>query len=46
MRNPNQVQQPIEKSLWLARVAGLWTHVVNNKKQALKGLKKIVNDAQ
>jgi hypothetical protein len=43
MKNLDQVQQPIEKLLWLAHAAWLWTHVVDNKKQTLKGLKKIVN---
>jgi len=36
----------MEKLLWFTHAAKLWTHVVNNKKQALRGLKKIVNDAQ
>jgi hypothetical protein len=41
----NQVQQFGEKSLWLTHVAGLWTCVVNSKKQASMGLKKIIDDA-
>jgi hypothetical protein len=44
MRTPNQLQQLVEKSLRLVHIAGLWTHVVDNKKQALRGLKKIVNN--
>jgi hypothetical protein len=45
MRNPNQVQQPAEKSINMAcHSAKLWTHAVNNKKQASKGLMKIAND--
>jgi hypothetical protein len=43
---PDQVQQPIEKSIWFAHVAWLWTHVVDSKKQTLRGLKKIANDLQ
>ncbi len=46
MKNIDQVQQPTEELLWLMHVAGLWTKVVNNKKQVLKGLKKIVNDVR
>ncbi len=42
----NQVQQLVEELLWLEHVAGLWTHVIDSKKQALRGLKKITNDAQ
>jgi hypothetical protein len=32
MKNPNQMQQLVEKSFWLTHVARLWTHVVNNEK--------------
>jgi hypothetical protein len=39
MENPHQVQQRAKESLWLTHVARLWTCIVNNKKQALKGLK-------
>jgi hypothetical protein len=46
MKNPNEMQQPAEKSLWLAHTTGLWIHVIYNKKQASKGLKKITNDAR
>jgi hypothetical protein len=28
MRNLNQVQQPIEESLWLVHTVELWTHIV------------------
>ncbi len=42
--NPNQVQQLVEESLWLAHVVGLWTRVIDSKKQASRGLKKIVDD--
>jgi hypothetical protein len=45
IKNFNQVQQFAEESLWLAHVAGLWMHIVNCKKQALRGLKEIVDDA-
>jgi hypothetical protein len=41
---PNQVQQPIEESLWLVHATGLWTHTINSKKQTLKGLKKTFDD--
>jgi hypothetical protein len=49
MRNPTneepeQVQEPAEESLWLVDVARLCTHIVDNKNQASKGLKKIVDD--
>jgi hypothetical protein len=44
-RNPDQVQQPAKESLWLVHIAKLWTHVVNTKRWALRGLKKIANDA-
>jgi hypothetical protein len=43
MRSPNQLQKLIEKSLGLMHIAGLWTHVVDNKKQAWRGLKKTVD---
>jgi hypothetical protein len=45
MKNPNQALQPIEESLWLAHVIGLWTHAVKIKKQAFKGLNKTIDDA-
>jgi hypothetical protein len=32
--------------LWFAPVARLWTHVVNNEKQTLEGLKKTDDDVQ
>jgi hypothetical protein len=41
---PNQMEQLTEKSLWLAHVAKLWTHTIDNKKQASKGLKKIIDN--
>jgi hypothetical protein len=44
MKNLDQVQQPIEKSLWFAHATRLWTCDANIKKQALRGLKKIVDD--
>jgi hypothetical protein len=34
----------VEKSLWLVQAIGLWTPVIDSKKQALKGPKKIFND--
>jgi RNase P/RNase MRP subunit p29 len=43
--NPNQVQQLAEESLWRAHVVGLWTRVIDSKKQALKGLKETVDGA-
>jgi hypothetical protein len=46
MGNPNQVQELIEKLLWLTHVARLWTYVVNIKKQASRGVKKIVDDVR
>ncbi len=33
MKNFDKMQQPIEESLWLVYVVGLWTFVVNCKKQ-------------
>jgi hypothetical protein len=39
------VQQLAEESLWLTHAARLWTHIVDNKKQTLKGLKRITDDA-
>jgi hypothetical protein len=44
IRNPNQVQH-VEESLWLMHIARLWTCVIDSNKQALRGLKKIVDDA-
>jgi hypothetical protein len=41
---PNVVA--IEKLLWLPQVAGLWTNIIDSKKQALRGLKKAVDDTQ
>lgn len=29
MKNPDQVQQPAEESLWLAHIARLGTHAIN-----------------
>jgi hypothetical protein len=46
MRNPDQVQQPVEKSLWLAHITRLWIHIVDSKKQTSKGLKKIDDNLQ
>jgi hypothetical protein len=45
MKNLDQVQQLIEV-LWFTHVTRLWTHIVNNEKQTLKGLKKIDDDVQ
>jgi hypothetical protein len=45
MKNLDQVQQLIEV-LWFTLVTRLWTHIVNNEKQTLKGLKKINDDVQ
>jgi hypothetical protein len=39
------MQKSIEKLLWLVDIAKLWTCIVDSKKQASKGLKKIVDDA-
>jgi hypothetical protein len=44
MKNPDQMQQPIEKSLWLMHTTGLWTHVVDSGTWTSRGLKKIAND--
>jgi hypothetical protein len=44
MRNLDQVQQPIEKSLQFMHVTRIWTRA--NNQQASRGLKKIVNDVQ
>jgi hypothetical protein len=44
MRNLDQVQQPAKKSLWLMHIIGLSDNAINSKKQASKGLKKIVDD--
>jgi hypothetical protein len=46
MMNPNQVQQLAKKVLWLMHAASLCTHVINSKKQALRGLKKSTDDTQ
>jgi hypothetical protein len=46
MRNPDQMQQPVEKSLWLVHIVGLWTHIIDSEKQESKGLMKIANDVQ
>jgi hypothetical protein len=32
MKNFNKMQQPIEKSLWLAHIARLWTLVIDSGK--------------
>jgi hypothetical protein len=40
------MQHPVEELLWFAHVVRLWTHVVDNKKQALRGLKKNVDDVR
>jgi len=32
MKNPDQAQQLVEKSLWLVDIVGLWTQVVNSGK--------------
>jgi len=45
MRNPNQVVQYVEELLWLVYVTRLWTCAIDNKKQALRGLKKTNDDA-
>ncbi len=45
MKNLNQVQQLIKEPLWLAHITKLWTYIVNNEKQTLRGLKKTTNDA-
>jgi hypothetical protein len=44
--NPNQVQQLVEESPWLAHIVGLWTCTIYNKKQASRGLTKIVDDVR
>jgi hypothetical protein len=44
MKNHDQMQQFVEKSLWLVHIVKLWICVINSKKQTLKGLKKIAND--
>jgi len=46
MRNLDQMQQLAEESLWLAHVAGLWTCIIDSKKQASRGLNKTIDDAQ
>ncbi len=40
------MQELIEKLLWLTHVAGLWTFVVDIKKQASRGVKKTVDDVR
>jgi hypothetical protein len=45
LRNFNKVQQPTEELLWLAHAIRLWTHIVDSKKQALRGLKMTDDDA-
>jgi hypothetical protein len=44
MKNLDQMQQLVEKSIWLVHVVGLWTHDVYSKKQASRGLKKTIDD--
>jgi hypothetical protein len=44
MRNLDQVQQFVEELLWFMHVAGLWTHIIDSKKQESRGLKKIIDD--
>jgi hypothetical protein len=44
IRNPDQMQQPIEELLLLVHTARLWTCIIDNKKQALRGLKKTVDN--
>jgi hypothetical protein len=44
MKNPSQMQQPTKELLWLAHDVGLWTCIINSKKQALRGLMKIIDD--
>jgi hypothetical protein len=39
------MQQPVEELLWLVHTARLWTCIIDNKKQALRGLKKTVDNA-
>ncbi len=46
IRKTDQVQQPVEESLWFAHVAGLFTYVVDSKKQASKELKRIAHDTR
>jgi hypothetical protein len=46
MKNLDQMQQLVEKLLWFAHIAGLWTFDVHRKKQASMGLKKTINDTQ
>jgi hypothetical protein len=41
MKNLDQVQQLVEESLWLVHIARLWTHIVDSKKEASKGLKTV-----
>ncbi len=41
---PQQVQQPIEQSLRLMHAIGIWICAISNKQQALRGLKKTVDD--
>jgi hypothetical protein len=40
MRNPNQMQQPIEESLWLAHTTRLSTCIIDNKKTSIEGTKE------
>jgi hypothetical protein len=44
MKNPDQVQQLVEKLLWLVHIARLCTRIVDSKKQASRGLKKTANE--
>jgi hypothetical protein len=44
MRNPDQVEQPAEKLLWLVYIARLWTCAVDNKQQTSSRLKKTADD--
>ncbi len=41
---PDQVQQPAEKLLWLVYIAGLWTCTLDNKQQTSSRLKKTADD--
>jgi hypothetical protein len=40
MKNPNQVQQHIEESLWLVHITGLWTCTIDNKKTSIERTKE------
>jgi len=44
MRNLDQVEQLVEKSIWLMHIVRLWTHVVDSEKNTSRGLTKTIDN--